>query len=147
MSILIFIKSMQIRKKPNLSLVSFAVIYVPYLFTFCFNFVRYPQKSEHSQTSKYNDGKSGRPSHDRSSSSHVPRQRLQNKGRWIYLMSQPHLSRCQWRIYIVKFWTRPPPGSKFFQVHGVFGKIWQNRMLAPPPRGNPRSATGCNYNK
>ena len=39
----------------------------------------------------------------------------------------------QWRIYIVKFWTRPPPGgSKFFQFHAVFGKIWQNRMLAPP---------------
>ena len=27
----------------------------------------------------------------------------------------------------------PPPGSKFFQFHAVFGKIWQNRMLAPPP--------------
>ena len=40
----------------------------------------------------------------------------------------------QWRIYIVKFWTRaPPPGSKFFQFHAVFGKIWQNHMLAPPP--------------
>ena len=56
----------------------------------------------------------------------------------------------QWRIYIVKFWTRPPWGSKFFQFHAVFGKIWQNRMLAPPPprgvgappRGNPGSATG-----
>ena len=34
----------------------------------------------------------------------------------------------QWRIYIVKFWTRAPPGSKFFQFHAVFGKIWQNRM-------------------
>ena len=51
----------------------------------------------------------------------------------------------QWRIYIVKFWTLP--GSKFFQFHAVFGKIWQNRMLAPPgqlappPRGNPGSAT------
>ena len=65
----------------------------------------------------------------------------------------------QWRIYIVKFWTRAPPpwGSKFFQFHAVFGEIWQNRMLAPPPgelapppRGNPGSATdmyhsfGCN---
>ena len=38
----------------------------------------------------------------------------------------------QWRIYIVKFWTRAPRGSKFFQFHAVFGKIWQNRMLAPP---------------
>ena len=51
----------------------------------------------------------------------------------------------QWRIYIVKFWTP----SKFFQFHAVFGKFWQYRMLAPPPhhelapppRGNPRSAT------
>ena len=41
-----------------------------------------------------------------------------------------------------------PRGSKFFQFHAVFGKIWQNRMLvpsprglAPPPRGNPESAT------
>ena len=43
----------------------------------------------------------------------------------------------------------PPPGPKFFQFHAVFGKIGQNRMLAPPPeelapppRGNPGSATG-----
>ena len=28
--------------------------------------------------------------------------------------------------------SRPPPGSKFFQFHAVFGKFWQNRMLAPP---------------
>ena len=27
----------------------------------------------------------------------------------------------------------PPRGPKFFQFHAVFGKIWQNRMLAPPP--------------
>ena len=55
----------------------------------------------------------------------------------------------QWRIYIVKLWTRAPPwGSKFFQFHAVFGKFWQNRMLAPlprgvgaPPRRNPGSAT------
>ena len=25
----------------------------------------------------------------------------------------------------------PPPRSEFFQFHAVFGKIWQNRMLAP----------------
>ena len=25
-----------------------------------------------------------------------------------------------------------PPGSKFFQFHAFLGKIWQNRMLAPP---------------
>ena len=69
---------------------------------------------------------------------------------WICLscINQPlQLNLDQWRIYIVKFWTRPP-GSKFFQFHAVFGKIWQNRMLAPPPRelappprGNPGSAT------
>ena len=34
-----------------------------------------------------------------------------------------------------------PLGSKFFEFHVVFGKIWRNRMLAPPPRGNPGSAT------
>ena len=26
----------------------------------------------------------------------------------------------------------PPRGPKFFRFHAVFGKIWQNRMLAPP---------------
>ena len=26
----------------------------------------------------------------------------------------------------------PLSGSKFFQFHSVFGKIWQNRKLAPP---------------
>ena len=26
----------------------------------------------------------------------------------------------------------PPWGPKFSQFHAVFGKIWQNRMLAPP---------------
>ena len=42
----------------------------------------------------------------------------------------------------------PPVGSKFFQFHAVFGNIWQNRMLVPPPGGlvppprrNPGSAT------
>ena len=41
------------------------------------------------------------------------------------------------------------PRSKFFQFHAVFGKIWQNRILAPRPPpsrrpgDNPRSATGC----
>ena len=47
----------------------------------------------------------------------------------------------QWRIYIVKFWTRAPPGGpKFFQFHAVFGKIWLNCMLAPPWRvGAPSS--------
>ena len=34
----------------------------------------------------------------------------------------------------------PPRGSKFIQFHAVFGKIWQNRMLAPPWRvGAPSS--------
>ena len=32
-----------------------------------------------------------------------------------------------------------PPGSKFFQFPAVFGKIWQNRMLAPPGVGAPAS--------
>ena len=26
----------------------------------------------------------------------------------------------------------PPPAPKFFRFHAVFGKFWQNRMLAPP---------------
>ena len=54
----------------------------------------------------------------------------------------------QWRIYIVKFWTRPPPGPNsfnFMQFLGKFGKIicWRppTGELAPPPRGNPGSAT------
>ena len=41
-----------------------------------------------------------------------------------------------------------PPGPKFFQFRAVFGKIWQNRMLAPTVEswyphlgGNPGSAT------
>ena len=54
--------------------------------------------------------------------------RLRNYKKTIHVFG-----RKQWRIYIVKFWTRAPPsGSKFFQFHAVFGKIWQNRMLAPP---------------
>ena len=55
----------------------------------------------------------------------------------------------QWRIYIVKFWTRPPPPGgpnsfNFVQFLGKFGKIvcWRPPgELAPPPRGNPGSAT------
>ena len=45
----------------------------------------------------------------------------------------------QWRIHIVNFWTRFPSGSKFFQFHAVFGKIYQNRMLAPPQVDVPTS--------
>ena len=47
--------------------------------------------------------------------------------------------------------TRAPRGPKFFQFHAVFGKIWQNRMLAPPrgvgapSSGNPGSATDLRY--
>ena len=60
-----------------------------------------------------------------------------------------HLLRScrQWRIYIVTFWTRPPPpGPNSFtlmQFLGNFGKIvcWRPPWeLAPPPRGNPGSA-------
>ena len=38
--------------------------------------------------------------------------------------------------------ARPPWGSKFFQFHAVFGKIWQNRMLAPPPLESWRPLLG-----
>ena len=52
----------------------------------------------------------------------------------FHFCAAQELNQIQWRIYIVKFWTRPPPwGPKFFQFPAVFGKIWQNRMLAPPP--------------
>ena len=45
----------------------------------------------------------------------------------------------QWRIYIVKFWTRAPSGSKFFEFHAVFGKIWQNHVGVPPaPPPHPK---------
>ena len=36
----------------------------------------------------------------------------------------------------------PPYGPKFSQFHAVFGNVLQNRMLAPPPTGNPGSAPG-----
>ena len=37
-------------------------------------------------------------------------------------------------------------GSKFFQFHAVFGKIWQNRMLAPPlPRGVGAPSSGKSW--
>ena len=50
----------------------------------------------------------------------------------------------QWRIYIVKFWTRSPPPQaqnsfNFMQFLGIF---WQNRMLAPPPPGSWRPHLG-----
>ena len=61
-------------------------------------------------------------------------------------MELGHLT--QWRIYIVKFWTRAPPEGpnsfNFMQFLGTFGKIvyWRPpRELASPPRGNPGSAT------
>ena len=54
----------------------------------------------------------------------------------------------QWRIYIVKFWTRAPPGVQILSISCSF---WENLAksyvgappgeLAPPPRGNPGSAT------
>ena len=40
--------------------------------------------------------------------------------------------------------TRAPPGPKFFQFHAVFGKIWQNRMLAPP-RGVGAPSSGKSW--
>ena len=48
----------------------------------------------------------------------------------------------QWRIYIVKFWTRPPsPGGpnsfNFMQFLGKFGKIICWRPLPPPGSWRP----------
>ena len=36
-----------------------------------------------------------------------------------------------------KFLDACLPGSKFFQFHAVFGKFWQNHMLAPPGSWRP----------
>ena len=39
---------------------------------------------------------------------------------------------------------RAPPATKLFESHAVFGDIYQSRkpkVLGPPPRGNPGSAT------
>ena len=38
-----------------------------------------------------------------------------------------------------------PPGVQILSLSCSFGKIWQNHMLAPPPRQNPGSVTanGC----
>ena len=56
----------------------------------------------------------------------------------------------QWRIYIVKFWTRAPPplGVQILSISCSFWEILAKSYvgappgeLAPPPRGNPRSAT------
>ena len=45
----------------------------------------------------------------------------------------PDIRPGQWWIWGGRKGRAPPPGeSKFFQFHAVFGKIWQNRMLAPP---------------
>ena len=48
--------------------------------------------------------------------------------------------------------TCPPSGPKFLHFHAVFGKNWPNNRsvrpplgLAPPPLGNPGSATGGGY--
>ena len=46
------------------------------------------------------------------------------------VVKRPTVAVAEWRFYIIKFWT--PRWSKFFQFHAVFGKFWQNRMLAPP---------------
>ena len=48
--------------------------------------------------------------------------------------------------------VHPPSGPKFLHFHAVFGKNWPNNRLAcpplglaPPPLGNPGSATGGGY--
>ena len=52
----------------------------------------------------------------------------------------PHMS-LQWRISRGGGEGRAPPGPNSFNFMQFIGKIWQNRMLALPPRGNPGSAT------
>ena len=39
----------------------------------------------------------------------------------------------QWRLYIVKFWTRVPSRSNFLHFYAVFSDIWANNRLAPSP--------------
>ena len=41
-------------------------------------------------------------------------------------------NQCMYYISLADPSPPPPGGSKFFQVHAVIGKIWQNRMLATP---------------
>ena len=65
------------------------------------------------------------------------------------LFTLPNHDTVQWRIYIVKFWTRAPPLG--VQILSISCSFWGNLAksyvgappgeLAPPPRGNPRSAT------
>ena len=46
-----------------------------------------------------------------------------------------------WRIYIATFWTYAPSLSNFLNFYAVFGEIWPNNRMAPPPLrvGNPGS--------
>ena len=55
--------------------------------------------------------------------------------------STVNFSKKQWRIYIVKFWTRNPLGP-IFSFDALFRKIWLNIRLLPSlwgwrPLGNP----------
>ena len=59
--------------------------------------------------------------------------------------------RDQWRIYIVKFWTRAPPGGpNSFNLCSFWENLAKSYIgsppspgeLAHPPRGNPRFTTG-----
>ena len=45
--------------------------------------------------------------------------------------STVNFSKKQWRIYIVKFWTRNPLGP-IFSFDALFRKIWLNIRLLPP---------------
>ena len=71
--------------------------------------------------------------------------RLNKANTLCTLFCSPITVSLQWRIYIVKFWTPGGPNSlNFMQFLGKFGKIVYWRPpgeLAPPPRGNPGSAT------
>ena len=60
--------------------------------------------------------------------------------------TSPIDNRYQWRIYIEKFWTRPPPPGgpnsfNFMQFLGKFGKIVCWRL--PPRVGAPSSGKSC----
>ena len=76
---------------------------------------------------------------------------------WSFQIEEKYKEPYTFSVYFLHLTVadlRPlPPEPKFFQFHAVFGKIWQNLMLAPPlpgelappPRGNPGSATASNY--
>ena len=54
-----------------------------------------------------------------------------------------HRGRVQWRIYIVKFWTRaPPPGVQILSISCSFWEILAKSYVGAPPPGSWRPLLG-----